>query len=34
VVDKIKAVPTTSKGFHADVPVMPVTIIQASIIEP
>ncbi len=34
VVDKIKAVPTTSKGFHADVPVTPVTIIQASIIEP
>jgi peptidyl-prolyl cis-trans isomerase B (cyclophilin B) len=30
VVDKIKAVATTSKGFHGDVPVEPVTIIKAT----
>ena len=33
VVDKIKAVATTSKGFHADVPAEPVTIIQATVVE-
>ncbi len=33
VVDKIKAVPTTSKGFHGDVPVEPVTIIKATVVE-
>jgi peptidyl-prolyl cis-trans isomerase B (cyclophilin B) len=33
VVDKIKVVPTTSKGFHADVPVEPVTIIKATVVE-
>jgi peptidyl-prolyl cis-trans isomerase B (cyclophilin B) len=33
VVDKIKAVPTTSQGFHADVPVEPVTIIKATLVE-
>ena len=34
VVDKIKAVTTTSKGFHQDVPAEPVTIIKATIVEP
>jgi peptidyl-prolyl cis-trans isomerase B (cyclophilin B) len=33
VVDKIKAVATNSKGFHADVPVEPVSIIKASVVE-
>ncbi len=33
VVDKIKAVATTSKGFHGDVPVEPVTIIKATEVE-
>jgi peptidyl-prolyl cis-trans isomerase B (cyclophilin B) len=33
VVDKIKAVPTTTKGFHGDVPVEPVTIIKAVVME-
>jgi peptidyl-prolyl cis-trans isomerase B (cyclophilin B) len=33
VVDKIKAVGTTNKGFHADVPVEPVTILQATVVE-
>jgi peptidyl-prolyl cis-trans isomerase B (cyclophilin B) len=33
VVDKIKAVATTSKGFHQDVPVEPVTIIKATVVE-
>jgi peptidyl-prolyl cis-trans isomerase B (cyclophilin B) len=34
VVDKIKAVATTTKGFHSDVPVEPVTILQATVVEP
>jgi peptidyl-prolyl cis-trans isomerase B (cyclophilin B) len=34
VVDKLKAVATTTKGFHSDVPVEPVTIIQATVVEP
>jgi peptidyl-prolyl cis-trans isomerase B (cyclophilin B) len=34
VVDKIKAVATTTKGFHSDVPVEPVTIIKATLVEP
>ena len=33
VVDKIKIVPTTTKGFHSDVPVEPVTIIKATVVE-
>lgn len=33
VVDKIKAVATTTKGFHGDVPVEPVTIIKATVVE-
>jgi peptidyl-prolyl cis-trans isomerase B (cyclophilin B) len=33
VVDKIKVVATTSKGFHSDVPVEPVTIIKATVVE-
>ncbi len=33
VVDKIKAVPTTSKGMHQDVPVEPVTIVKATVVE-
>ncbi|MBM4288075.1 MAG: peptidyl-prolyl cis-trans isomerase [Deltaproteobacteria bacterium] len=32
VVDKIKAVPTTSKGFYADVPVEPVIITHATVL--
>jgi peptidyl-prolyl cis-trans isomerase A (cyclophilin A) len=31
VVDKIRAVPTSSKGMHDDVPLMPVTINKATI---
>ena len=31
VVDKIRAVPTSSKGMHDDVPMMPVTINKATI---
>jgi len=31
VVDKIRAVPTSSKGMHDDVPMMPVTISKATI---
>jgi peptidyl-prolyl cis-trans isomerase B (cyclophilin B) len=34
VVDKLKAVATTTKGFHSDVPVEPITIIQATVMEP
>ncbi len=33
VVDKIKIVPTTTKGFHSDVPAEPVTIIKATVVE-
>jgi peptidyl-prolyl cis-trans isomerase B (cyclophilin B) len=33
VVDKIKAVPTTTKGFHSDVPAQTVTIIKATVVE-
>lgn len=33
VVDKIKSVTTASKGFHSDVPVEPVTIIKATVVE-
>jgi len=33
VVDKIKAVPTGNKGMHQNVPVEPVTIIKATIVE-
>jgi peptidyl-prolyl cis-trans isomerase B (cyclophilin B) len=33
VVDKIKAVATTTKGFHGDVPVEPVTITKAMVVE-
>ncbi len=33
VVDAIKAVATTTKGFHADVPVEPVTILKATVVE-
>ena len=33
VVDKIKAVKTGSKGFHRDVPVEPVQIIKATVLE-
>jgi len=33
VVDKIKAVPTTSRGMHQDVPVEPVTILKATVVE-
>jgi peptidyl-prolyl cis-trans isomerase B (cyclophilin B) len=33
VVDKIKAVATTSKGFHADVPIEPVSVIKATVVE-
>ncbi len=32
VVDAIKAVATTTKGFHGDVPVEPVTILKATIL--
>jgi peptidyl-prolyl cis-trans isomerase A (cyclophilin A) len=31
VVDKIRVVPTSSKGMHDDVPMMPVTINKATI---
>ncbi len=34
VVDAIKAVPTTTKGFHNDVPVEPVIILKATVVEP
>jgi len=34
VVDKIKAVPTTSRGMHQDVPVEPVTILKATVVQP
>jgi peptidyl-prolyl cis-trans isomerase B (cyclophilin B) len=33
VVDKIKAVPTTTKGMFQDVPVTPVVIIKATVVE-
>jgi peptidyl-prolyl cis-trans isomerase B (cyclophilin B) len=33
VVDKIKAVPTTTKGYHQDVPSQPVIIEKATVIE-
>ena len=33
VVDKIKAVPTTTKGMYQDVPVETVTIIKATVVE-
>ena len=33
VVDKIKAVPTANKGMHQNVPVTPVTIIKATVVE-
>ncbi len=33
VVDKIKAVTTATKGFHGDVPVEPVTIIKATVVD-
>jgi peptidyl-prolyl cis-trans isomerase B (cyclophilin B) len=33
VVDAIKTVPTTVKGFHADVPIEPVTILKATVVE-
>jgi len=33
VVDKIKAVPTTNRGMHQNVPVETVTIIKASVVE-
>jgi len=33
VVDKIKAVPTGRKGFHEDVPVEPVFIVKATVVE-
>lgn len=33
VVDAIKAVPTTTKGFHNDVPVEPVIILKATVVE-
>ena len=33
VVDKIKAVPTTTKGMFQNVPVTPVTIIKATVVE-
>lgn len=33
VVDRIKEVPTSSKGFHQDVPVEPVTIEEATVVE-
>jgi peptidyl-prolyl cis-trans isomerase B (cyclophilin B) len=34
VVDAIKSVPTGSRGFYRDVPLEPVVIIKASIVEP
>jgi peptidyl-prolyl cis-trans isomerase B (cyclophilin B) len=33
VVDKIKAVPTANKGMHQNVPVSPVTIVKATVVE-
>jgi peptidyl-prolyl cis-trans isomerase B (cyclophilin B) len=33
VVDKIKAVPTTTKGMYDDVPVEPVTIVKATVVQ-
>ncbi|MEW5724610.1 MAG: peptidylprolyl isomerase [Thermodesulfobacteriota bacterium] len=33
VVDRIKAVPTGDRGFHQDVPLEPVTIIKATVVE-
>jgi peptidyl-prolyl cis-trans isomerase B (cyclophilin B) len=33
VVDKIKAVPTGNKGMHQNVPVEPLTIIKATVVE-
>ena len=33
VVDKIKAVATGSRGFHDDVPLEPVTIVKATLVE-
>ena len=33
VVDKLKAVPTGNKGMHQNVPVEPVTIIKATVVE-
>ena len=33
VVDKIKAVPTANKGMHQNVPVEPVSIIKATVVE-
>ncbi len=33
IVDKIKAVPTGNRGMHQDVPVDPVVIVKASVIE-
>jgi cyclophilin family peptidyl-prolyl cis-trans isomerase len=33
VVDKIKAVPTANQGMHQNVPVSPVTIIKATVVE-
>lgn len=33
VVDKIKAVPTATKGMHQNVPVEPVTIIKAEVVK-
>ncbi len=34
VVDKIKAVPTTTRAMHQDVPVEPVVITRATVIQP
>jgi peptidyl-prolyl cis-trans isomerase B (cyclophilin B) len=33
VVDKIKAVPTTTQGMYEDVPSTPVTIIKATVVQ-
>ena len=33
VVDEMKAVPTTTRGFHQDVPKDPITITKAEVIE-
>ena len=33
VVDKIKAVPTTTRGMYQDVPATPVTIIKATVVQ-
>jgi len=34
VVDKIKAVPTTNRGMHQNVPTEPVTLIKAMLVKP